>query len=253
MNDQLKVEQNTNFHHVLNNFYIQIQNNSKIKSTDLFSFKRYCPEKDIETLKNIYKLKKENKVLNNDNFKTEHISDEYNPVIVENVFEPSVLEMIVEYFKYGIQNEKYPLGDRQSKRYKAYNDLVSRVLHYELLPLIEHIVKRELIPTYTYLSCYTRGSDLPPHTDRSDCEYTVSFIMDKPNHNWNIYVDMTKQPVKSKGRYPNYSIEENKKNCKKVDCNSGGIMMFNGIDHIHFREKLEADYYHIILLHYRSK
>ena len=29
--------------------------------------------------------------------------------------------------------------------------------------------------------------------------------------------------------------------------------MFNGIDHIHFRDVLEGDYYYITLLHYRTK
>ena len=38
--------------------------------------------------------------------------------------------------------------------------------------------------------------------------------------------------------------------CVAVDCDAGGLMMFQGTDHIHFREKLEGDYYLILLLHY---
>ena len=34
------------------------------------------------------------------------------------------------------------------------------------------------------------------------CEYTVSFVVDKPdNFNWNIYVHKPQQEVKHKGRY----------------------------------------------------
>jgi len=29
-------------------------------------------------------------------------------------------------------------------------------------------------------------------------------------------------------------------------------MMFQGTDHIHFREELPDDFYHIVLLHYKS-
>ena len=64
---------------------------------------------------------------------------------------------------------------------------------------------------------------------------------------------MNKEPLKSRGRYRQYVNDDHKHNCKKVDCGPGGLMMFNGIDHIHFREKLDGDFYYIILLHYRSK
>ena len=57
---------------------------------------------------------------------------------------------------------------------------MSRFLHYECLSLIERIVGKSMKPTYTYLSSYVKGANLPPHTDRPDCEYTVSFVVDKP-------------------------------------------------------------------------
>ena len=127
---------------------------------------------------------------------------------------------------------------------------MSRFLHYEILPLIEKIVGKPMKPTYTYLSAYIKGSDLPPHTDRPDCEYTVSFVVDKPEGcNWNIYVHKPQQAEKYKGRYDfTPSLDE----CEAVDCEAGGLMMFQGTDHIHFREKLEFDYYNILLLHYCS-
>ena len=117
-------------------------------------------------------------------------------------------------------------------------------------PSTVSITNKSLKPTYTYLSCYVKGADLPGHTDREDCEYTVSFVIDKPKDTtWNIYLHKTKQPIKYKGRYP-----ENppKNECIPVDCNAGGLMIFQGTDHIHFREELNEDYYNIILLHYCS-
>ena len=144
----------------------------------------------------------------------------------------------------------WALGDRQSNRYKAHNEPMSRFLHYECLPLIERIVGKSMKPTYTYLSSYVKGANLPPHTDRPDCEYTVSFVVDKPdNFNWNIYVHKPQQEVKHKGRYDEKPpLEE----CEAVDCDAGGLMLFQGTDHIHFREELEADYYNVLLLHYCS-
>ena len=55
--------------------------------------------------------------------------------------------------------------------------------------------------TYTYISAYVKGADLPAHTDRSECEYTYSYIIGKPpDTTWNIYVDKEKQLEKYKGR-----------------------------------------------------
>jgi hypothetical protein len=188
--------------------------------------------------------------LNNENLNKEYSFDEFNPAIVENVLNNDIMNMLKEYYKTTIQNGAFILGDKQSHRYKSHNEPMSRILQYEIQPLIEKIVGKPLMPTYTYLSAYVKGSQLPAHTDRADCEYTVSFLINKPdNLNWPIYLHKTKQPVKYKGRT---NFTPSKDECIEVDCNPGGLMMFQGTDHIHFREELPGDYYHIVLLHYCS-
>ena len=177
--------------------------------------------------------------------------DDILPIqVVENVLEEPILALFKEYYTKTIQDGVWPLGDRQANRYKAHNEPFSRILHYELLPLIEKITSKKLRPTYTYLSAYKKGTTLPPHTDRADCEYTVSFVVDKPDDsNWNIYVHKPRQPVKHKGRY---DVQPPINECESVDCDAGGLMLFQGTDHIHFREELKHDYYNILLLHYCS-
>lgn len=186
------------------------------------------------------------KLMETDNF----VFDEVTPIKLENTINNDVLKCCQDYYKKNIEEDKFILGDRQSKRYKHYDEPVSRFLQYEILPLIEKIVKKKLRPTYTYLSAYVKDSDLPPHTDREDCQYTVSFLIDKQEGaSWPIYFHKTTQPVKYKGRY---DFTPDIKECESIDCETGGLMMFCGQDHIHFREKLDADYYTIVLLHYRE-
>jgi len=188
--------------------------------------------------------------LNPDNLNKTYSFDEYNPVIVENVLNNDTMIMLKEYYKTTIKNGVFVLGDKQSNRYKSHNEPMSRILHYEIQPLIEKILGKPVIPTYTYLSAYVEGADLPPHTDRAHCEYTVSFLINKPdNLTWPIYLHKIKQPIKHKGRSV---VTPSKDECIAVDCNTGGLMMFQGIDHIHFREQLPGEYYHIVLLHYIS-
>ena len=208
-------------------------------------------KQDVLEYKNLKDKLPNKSCLIEDNLSKTYILDPKLPLaIVNNVLEPSVLEVFKKYYKRTIDSKTWVLGDRQSNRYKAHNEPMSRFLHYECLPLIERIVGKSMKPTYTYLSAYVKGADLPPHTDRPDCEYTVSFVVDKPEgSNWNIYVHKPQQPVKHKGRYDEKPpIEE----CEAVDCDAGGLMMFQGTDHIHFREKLEHDYYNVLLLHYCS-
>ena len=190
-------------------------------------------------------------LINTDALNVDYKFDEFTPVIINNVFISKGIEYISEYYNRGIDAKQFPFGDRQSQRFKTRNDPIARVLHYELLPLIEKVTGEKLRPTYTYLSCYVKGSDLPQHTDNPDCWRTVSYLIDKPaGKNWNIYVDLKKQNVKHKGRYNNTPIPP-KEQCIACDCEKGGLMMFDGTDHIHYREALEHDYYYLLLLHYK--
>ena len=176
--------------------------------------------------------------------------DEFTPVVVQDIITEQAIEVFKRYYRDCFSKRIFPLGDRQSNRYKAHNEPMSRLLQYEIHPLIEHILGKKVRPTYTYLSAYVKDADLPAHTDRADCEYTVSFVIDKPNNtNWNIYFHKIKQPKKHNGRY---DFTPDKSECIAIDCDPNGLMMFGGMDHIHFRERLQHDYYTIVLLHYCS-
>lgn len=218
------------------------------------SFK-YNFKGDFNKFKNYIKryntIREQRPCLNKENLDIKYSLDSKLPIqIVNNVIDAEFLSILQSYYKDTIDSSTWELGDKQSNRYKSHNEPMSRFLHYEILPLIEKIIGKSMKPTYTYLSAYVKGADLPPHTDRADCEYTVSFVIDKPEgSNWNIYVHKPQQPVKHKGRY---NIKPSLEECEPVDCDAGGLMLFQGTDHIHFREKLDHDYYNILLLHYCS-
>jgi hypothetical protein len=203
------------------------------------------------TLSKIKNLKDNltNQFLNPINLKKDYFMNEYNPVVVEDVISPEIHKIIDEYFKTNIKNGVYKFGDRQSQRYKIIDEIITRLLHLEFLPLIEKIVGKKMKTTYTYISAYVKGADLPAHTDRSECEYTCSYIIGKPpDTTWNIYVDKEKQLEKYKGRQ---GYTPPKEQCIAVDCRENGLMIFNGTDHIHYREPLEHEYYNVVLLHYK--
>ena len=255
-----KEEPNTeNYYTTLEHMYETYKEKKQLVPYRKLGFRRHNSPKDSDTVDKLYSLR-QNYTLNNVHsllnpsvMEAEYFQDEFTPVVVNNVFTSEAGKLIIDYFHDSINNDKFQFGDRQAQRWKAYDDFMSRVLQFEALPLMERIAKKRLKPTYTYLSCYKKGADLPAHTDRPECEFTVSFMIDKPKDAfWPIYVDKEKQPIKFKGRYRNYVNDDHKDNCVQVDCEPNGLMMFCGTDHIHFREELPYDYYYISLLHYMT-
>lgn len=253
------VELGEDFNETLNYVYDQFNDDGVTIGPNWSGYKsfKYSFKGDFEMfINNILNLKK---IKNSDSIKSllnvHNLTQDYNfnfghYEVVNHVLKPDVLKIVQDYYTETIKKGVWPLGDKQANRYKSHNEPLSRFIHYEVLPLVELVTGKKLRPTYTYLSAYVKGADLPGHTDRPDCEYTVSFIIDKPtNSEWNIYLHTKTQPEKYKGRYPQNPPHSE---CIAIDCDAGGLMIFQGTDRIHFREKLDHDYYNIILLHYCS-
>ena len=222
----------------------------KWKSYKSFTFGQFNVLSFDYLKENVVKMKtlrEQGKGLNTALLLKKYDFDEFHPANIANVLHDEMAELVKEYYDHSIKNKVFPLGDRQAQRFKSNNDPFSRFVHYEILPLIEHIAGRKLRPTYTYLSCYVTGSDLMPHTDREDCHYTVSFLISK-DKDWAVYCDPVKQPVKGKGRYPEFVQTEEHVG---IIGQPNGFIMFNGRDHIHWRNKYEGERYDILLLHYR--
>ncbi len=71
------------------------------------------------------------------------------------------------------------LGDNQcERRYVAHNEPVARYFHHQLVPAVSRLVGRPIKPSYAYLVDYEYGASLAPHTDRDQCEYSLSTCID---------------------------------------------------------------------------
>ncbi len=68
--------------------------------------------------------------------------------------------------------------DEASDRFHIHNDAASRVLQAALLPAVRSAVGRPVNPSYTMASLYQGGALLRRHTDRVQCEYTLSLLID---------------------------------------------------------------------------
>jgi hypothetical protein len=83
------------------------------------------------------------------------------------------------YYRYLIRSGELRLGDKQSdRRYVAYNEPVARFFHQHIARWMAVVAGRPVKPSYVYLASYLSGAELRKHTDRVQCEYSVTFCLD---------------------------------------------------------------------------
>jgi hypothetical protein len=82
------------------------------------------------------------------------------------------------YFESLIANGWLDLGDQQSRRYWVHNDPVAVMLQWRVLPLVRSIARAHVKPSYAYAVRYIAGAELPKHTDRAQCKYTVAVLLE---------------------------------------------------------------------------
>ena len=83
------------------------------------------------------------------------------------------------YYRHQIRSGEIELGDHQSsRRYIAHNEPVARFFHHLLAPIFSRVAAIALKPSYVYLASYLSGAELKKHTDREQCDYSITFCLD---------------------------------------------------------------------------
>lgn len=83
------------------------------------------------------------------------------------------------YYRYLIRTGAIQLGDGQSpRRYVAYNEPVARFFHHEIAARLSAVAGEPLRPSYVYFASYLSGAELRKHTDRPQCEFSVTLCLD---------------------------------------------------------------------------
>jgi hypothetical protein len=83
------------------------------------------------------------------------------------------------YYRYRIRTGVLHLGDKQShRRYIAYNEPVARFFHQQIAGRVAAVAGVSVKPSYVYLASYLSGAELRKHTDRAQCEFSVTLCLD---------------------------------------------------------------------------
>jgi hypothetical protein len=105
------------------------------------------------------------------------------------------------YYRCLLRTGKISLGDGQSsRRYVAYQEPMARFFHHLLTPTLSALAGEALQPSYVYMASYLSGAELKKHTDREQCEFSITFCLDfspepKLESPWPIQLDTSTGPI----------------------------------------------------------
>ena len=92
---------------------------------------------------------------------------------------PFNLAALRRYYRHAIRQGAIWLGDEQSsRRYVAHNEAVARFFHHQIANAVSAIVGEAVKPSYVYFGSYLSGAELKKHTDRQQCEFSVTLCLD---------------------------------------------------------------------------
>lgn len=83
------------------------------------------------------------------------------------------------YYRHRVRTGGMVLGDGQSsRRYVAHNDGVARFFQHQLTAAMSAVAGEAVKPSYVYVASYQGGARLDVHTDRVQCEFSITFCLD---------------------------------------------------------------------------
>lgn len=138
------------------------------------------------------------------------------------------LEAIREYFRQ-LQAEGFmQFNDKQvNLRFAAHNDALSRYFHEQLAGLISRIAGETVKPSYVYSARYIEDAVLEAHTDRPQCEFTMSMQID--------YFPSLKADEPSPWAL---CVDDLRGEKVAVHLASGDGMIYKGCELVHYRDAL---------------
>jgi len=132
---------------------------------------------------------------------------------------------VADYYSRLVAQGFWAFDDGQSARYWAHNEPVARILHRQLAPVFAQIVGQEIQPSYAYSCWYVEGAQLELHTDREQCGYTASLLVDSA---------ATSEDV---GPWPLGIINPTTREITRYVQSPGETVVFCGTRYPHFRKQ----------------
>ncbi len=162
-------------------------------------------------------------------------------VVVRDLIHPLHLGAMRHYYRSLIEDGGLPLGDSQvAERYRIHSEILASFFHPQLANLVGRIAGEPVKPSYVYFASYLPGAALPRHTDREQCEFSISLLADyAPDPDgpsgWPLYMENPAAPEV----------------VHAADLGIGDAVVYRGRELVHYRKPLpEGHRSTSLFLHY---
>lgn len=153
--------------------------------------------------------------------------------IIRKAISSEMLDLIANYVQLQLSNKYFGKDVIASKT--KYADMVMEALLLTIQPRIEQIVKKQLVPTYSYMRVYQKGDVLLPHCDREACEYSTSLTISyDADYLWPLFV-----------------VDNGKKTDIPLD--RGDLLVYKGCEVEHGRDIFAGNWWTQVFMHYVEK
>jgi len=191
-------------------------------------------------------------------------------VVLKNFVPKELIQFTMDSWKVmELDHDSYPLlaekeediienspEDTLFKSTGIYNAPFGVALHHYIWDKLKHHIDLELHETYSYSRKYDRGAYLKAHADRPSCEISGTLCLDyrtDDNTPWSIWVDNSSdwinRPSEIFSETQAIPIRQ-RKNAKRIDLEVGDLLLYQGPNVAHWREKLLGEYSYHIFVHF---
>lgn len=98
-------------------------------------------------------------------------------VIIKNLFDNDTYKKIIHYMNNHVIYQPTTIDNKVFNREQIHNETLFVKIHNNLATLASDIFKKKLKPSYCFLSMYKSGGQCPLHIDRSQCRYTIDYLI----------------------------------------------------------------------------
>lgn len=164
---------------------------------------------------------------------------DHHYAVVRQAIPLDALALFRRYITLEVASGSYVYGDARATRWQRYRDPVGESLLVKTTEQLGQVVGCDLIPTYSFTVLYPPGADLPSHTDRPACEFSVSLTI--ANRHGAVDADP----------WPLYLADPDGGAPVALVLGPGDFVVYRGGDLAHFREpQPEGRHNYSLLLHY---
>lgn len=159
---------------------------------------------------------------------------------VRQMIPPYVVKILQTCYRGILTMGALKFNDVQSKRWYHYNDPVVRFLSSTYNEFVSLVSEQATKITYTYMGSYPGGSQLPPHVDRAQCEWTLSVAIDVNPSDQVCALGLKREPKRlSKERSHGKNVKPTERDKMLfLYPNQGDGLLFRGRGLVHWRDPI---------------